>query len=75
MKTVDFLETIVACDLQVGRSRQLIVFMKYVSIQGQCHFLIVTRGHLHMKINTCFSYNMKPLAILRILYVSFLVVT
>ena len=28
MKTVDFLETIEACDLQVGRYRQLIDFMK-----------------------------------------------
>ena len=28
MKTVDFSETIVACDLKVGRCRQLIEFMK-----------------------------------------------
>ena len=28
MKTVDFLETIEACDLKVGRYRQLIDFMK-----------------------------------------------
>ena len=28
MKTVDFSETIEACDLIVGRSRQLIDFMK-----------------------------------------------
>ena len=28
MKTVDFLETIAACDLKVGRCRQLIEFMK-----------------------------------------------
>ena len=28
MKTVDFLESIEACDLKVGRSRQLIDFMK-----------------------------------------------
>ena len=34
MKTVDFSETIEACDLKVGRYRQLIDFMKvtYVSI-------------------------------------------
>ena len=28
MKTVDFAETIEACDLEVGRYRQLINFMK-----------------------------------------------
>ena len=28
MKTVDFSETIAACDLKVGRCRQLIQFMK-----------------------------------------------
>ena len=28
MKTVDFLETIAACDLKVGRCVQLIKFMK-----------------------------------------------
>ena len=28
MKTVDFSETIAACDLEVGRYRQLIEFMK-----------------------------------------------
>ena len=28
MKTVDFSETIEACDLKVGRDRQLIDFMK-----------------------------------------------
>ena len=28
MKTVDFLETIEACDLKVGRSRHLIEYMK-----------------------------------------------
>ena len=27
MKTVDFLETVEACDLKVGRCRQLIEFM------------------------------------------------
>ena len=37
MKTVDFSETIAACDLKVGRCRQLIEIMK-VSIEGQGHF-------------------------------------
>ena len=32
MKRVDFLETIVACDLQVGRSRQQIVSMKVFKV-------------------------------------------
>ena len=41
MKTVDFSETIAASDLKVGRCRQLIEFMKYVSIVGQYHFLYV----------------------------------
>ena len=30
VKTVDFSETIAACDLKVGRSRQLIEFMKVI---------------------------------------------
>ena len=41
MKTVDFSETIEACDLKVGRCRQLIDFMKYVSIEGQGHFFTI----------------------------------
>ena len=34
-----FSENFGAGDLKVGRCRQLIQFMKYVNIQGQCHFL------------------------------------
>ena len=41
MKTVDFLETIAACDLKVGRCRQLIEIMKVVSIEGQGHFFTI----------------------------------
>ena len=41
MKTVDFSETIEACDLKVGRYRQLIDFMRYVSIEGQGHFFTI----------------------------------
>ena len=42
MKTVDFSETIAACDLKVGRCRQLIEFMKViVSIEGQGHFFTI----------------------------------
>ena len=56
MKTVDFSETIAACDLKIDRCRQLIEFMKViVSIEGQCHFLSLAQGHLHLKIKTCFS--------------------
>ena len=38
-----FLETIAASDLKVGRCRQLIEFMevRYVSIEGQCHFFTI----------------------------------
>ena len=52
MKTVDFSETIEACDLKVGRRRQPIEF---VSIEGQGHFLTLAQGYLCMKIKTCFS--------------------
>ena len=40
MKTVDFSETIEACDLKVGRYTQLIEIMK-VSIEGQGHFFTI----------------------------------
>ena len=40
---MDFSETIAACDLKVGRCRQLIEIMKprYVSIEGQVHFFTI----------------------------------
>ena len=41
MNTVDFSETIAACDLKVGRFRQLIEIMKAVSIEGQGHFFTI----------------------------------
>ena len=51
MKTVDFLETIPACDLNRSRCKQLDELIKvYVSIQGQDHFFNLIQGHLHMKI-------------------------
>ena len=40
VKTVDFSETIAACDLKVGRCRGLIEIMK-VSIEGQGHFFTI----------------------------------
>ena len=43
---------------------------RYVSIEGQSHFLPSAQGHLHMKIKTCFSQ--KPLCQFnQILHVSF----
>ena len=59
METVDFAETIAVSDLKVGRSRHLMEFMKVIEIEGQGHFLTLAPGHLHMKIETCFSK--KPL--------------
>ena len=50
MKTVDFSETFAACDLKVGRCRQLIELRRYVSIEGQGLFLTFDQDHLHMKI-------------------------
>ena len=66
VKTMNFSETIEACDLKVGICRQLIDFMN----EGQGHFLTLAQGHLHMKIKTCFSQ--KHLAVFnQILYVNF----
>ena len=52
MKTVDFAEIIEPCDLKVGRYRQLIDFMKVCEFEGQGHFLTLTQGHVHTKIQT-----------------------
>ena len=41
MKTVDFSETLAACDLKVGRCRQLIAIIRYMSIEGQGHFFTI----------------------------------
>ena len=41
VKTVDFSETIAACDLKIGRCRQLIEIIRYVSIEGQGHFFTI----------------------------------
>ena len=57
MKTVDFSETIAACDLKVGRCRQLTEFMKVCDYSRS--FFTLAKGHLHIKIKTCFSQ--KPL--------------
>ena len=59
MKTVDFSETIEACDLKVSRYRQQIDFMKNVSIEGQCLFLTLAQGRVHTKIQTKFSQKLQ----------------
>ena len=41
MKTVDFSETIGACDLKVDRYRQLIEIMKVCEYSGQGHFFTI----------------------------------
>ena len=55
MKTVDFSETIAASDLKVsGR--------KYVSIEGQGHFMTLAQGRIHTKIqNQIFSGTTVPI--------------
>ena len=59
MKTVDFSETIGACDLKVGRRRQRVDLMKRCEYSSQGNFFTLAHGHLHIKIKTCFSQ--KPL--------------
>ena len=48
MKTVDFSETIAAGDLKGSRSRHLI--RRYMSIEGQGHFLTLAQGRVHTKV-------------------------
>ena len=60
MKTVDFSEAIEACDLKVGKYRQLNDFMKvYVSIEGQGNFLTLAQGRVRTKIQTTFSQKLQ----------------
>ena len=58
MKIVDFSEVIEACDLKVGRYRQLIDFMRVYEIKGQGHFLTFAQGCVHTKIQTKFSQKL-----------------
>ena len=58
MKTVDFLETIAASDLKIGRSRHLNECMKYMRIEGQGHFLTLAQGRVNTKIQTRFSQKL-----------------
>ena len=59
VKTVNFSETIAACDLKVGRCRQLIEFMKICEYLRSRSFLDLGPRPLCMKIKTDFSQ--KPL--------------
>ena len=59
MKTVYFSETIAASDLKVSGSRHLIDYMKFVSIEGQGHFLTLAQGHVFTKFQTGFSQNLN----------------
>ena len=52
MKTVDFSETIAASDLKQVDLR------RYVSIEGQGHFLTLAQGRVHTKIQTGFSQEL-----------------
>ena len=52
MKTVDFSETFAASDLKGSRSRHLI--RRYVSIEGQGHFLTLAQGRVYIKNRTGF---------------------
>ena len=56
MKTVDFSETIAASNLKGSRSRHLI--RRYVSIEGQGHFLTLAQGRVHTNIQTGFSQKL-----------------
>ena len=61
MKTVDFSETIAASDLKGSRRRRLI--RRYVSIEGQCHFLTLAQGHVLTKIQTRSSQKLLYLSV------------
>ena len=56
MKTMDLAEIIAASDLKGSRSRHLI--RRYVSIEGQGHFLTLAQGCVHTKIQTEFSQKL-----------------
>ena len=61
MKTVDFSETIEACDLKVGRYRQLIDFMKVCEYLRSRSFLdLGPRSCMYKNSNRIFSKTTKP---------------
>ena len=49
MKTVDFSETIAACDLKVSRSRHLIEYRRYVSIEVRLFLDLGPRSRTYEK--------------------------
>ena len=51
MKTLDFSETIAASDFKQ-------MDFRYVSIEGQGHFLTLAQGCVHTKIQTGFSQKL-----------------
>ena len=42
-KTMDFSETIIVCDIKVGRCSQLNEYMKLISTKGQGHSLTLVQ--------------------------------
>ena len=61
MKTVDFSETIEACDLKVGRYRQLIDFMKvYEYLRSRSLLDLGPRSCTYKKSNWIFSETTRP---------------
>ena len=61
MKTVDFSETIAACDLKVGRRRQLIEFMKVCEYSRSMSFLdLGPRSFTYENENLLFSETTWP---------------
>ena len=53
---MDFSEIIAASDLKGSRSRHLI--RRYVSLEGQGHFLTLAQGRVHTKFQTAFSQKL-----------------
>ena len=71
MKTVDFSETIAACDLKVGRYRQLIEFMKLCEYSRSRSFLDLG-PRLFTQENLILTFLENHWAVFnQILYVSF----
>ena len=61
MNTVDFSETIAACDLKVGRCRQLTGFMKDCEYSRSMSFLALGQRSLrHENQNLFFSETTGP---------------
>ena len=61
VKTVDFSETIEACDLKVGGCRQLIDFMKVCQYRRSRSFLdLGQRSCIYKNSNRIFSENTVP---------------